>query len=52
MSMEEIDRWAGYYRYFYFYEDMSFAQFLRRVEKGSVPRRYKVDWNKVKGGYK
>lgn len=45
--MEEIDRWAGYYRYFYFFEEMSFEKFLQLVEIGSVPQRSYVDWNKV-----
>lgn len=47
MTDQELDRWAGYYRYFYFFEDMTFERFIRLVELGSIPRRSQVDWKKV-----
>lgn len=47
MSCEELDRWAGYFRYFYFYEDMDFEMFINLVKAGSVPVRSYVDWSKV-----
>lgn len=50
MSYEELERWAGYFRYFYFYEEMTFDKFISMVKIGCVPVRSYVDWNKVKGG--
>lgn len=47
MSDVQVEKWANYYRYFYFHEEMTFAQFLKRVNEGWVPRRGFVDWNKV-----
>lgn len=47
MSCEEIDTWAQYFRYWYFYEEMEFHFFLKLVQAGSVPRRGHVDWSKV-----
>lgn len=43
------DRWAVYYRYFYFHHEMTFEQFIRRVEAGWVPKRGHIDWSKVGG---
>lgn len=47
MICAEIDRWANYYRYFYFYEDMTFEKFINLVEAGCIPQRSNIDWSKV-----
>lgn len=47
LTDKELDKWAGYYRYFYFYEDMTFEKFIELVEAGNIPRRHIVDWSKV-----
>lgn len=47
MTCDQIEKWAGYYRYFYFYEDMTFERFLKLVELGLTPHRQMVDWTKV-----
>lgn len=42
-----IEKWATYYRYFYYYEDMTFERFINLVASGHIPQRAHVDWNKV-----
>lgn len=44
---EELERWGTYFRYFYFYEEMTFEEFLKRVDYGIVPKRISIDWDKV-----
>lgn len=49
MSDENLNRWANYYRYFYFNEEMTFEYFLRLVKAGVTPKRSYVNWTKVGG---
>lgn len=47
----QYEKWAKYYFFFYFNEEMLFGDFIDRVKAGWIPRRGIVDWNKVKGVY-
>ena len=47
LSVSEILKWKNYYLYFYFYEDMTFTDFIDLVQKGQAPKREIVDWDKV-----
>lgn len=51
MYEQELEKWGNYFRYFYFYEDMTFEDFLKDVANGFIPKRKKVDWSLVKAPY-
>lgn len=47
MSDTRLEKWANYYRYFYYHEEMTFEHFMKSVDAGTVPQRSGVDWSKV-----
>jgi hypothetical protein len=48
MTERQLDRWASYYHFLYFSEDMTFGEFIAKVEAGNTPRRHTIDWTKVR----
>ncbi len=51
MCEQEIEKWGNYFRYFYFHEEMTFANFLNEIANGFIPTRKKVDWTRVKAPF-
>lgn len=51
MTDQEYERWGNYFRYFYLYDLMTFAEFLDLVASGEIPKPKKVDWNRINGPY-
>jgi hypothetical protein len=51
MTDGELRKWASYYHFLYFKEDMTFVEFIEKVKTGNTPRRQVIDWKKVRPVY-